>query len=156
MSALPPTPALSPPRPVGDENEWAERLLEAFGTEKPANGFLPLAESAVATWPGEPVILQLAATAALLDARPGRALAFLKRVTKRYRPNAIIHLLSALSLFKLNKRIAARALLEEHGLTNSYGAARIFPAGDSHTRWVMGVVDAIMGRDGRRSGERRP
>jgi hypothetical protein len=49
----------------------------------------------------------LAATAALLDERPERALVFLKRFSKRASAPAE-HLLHALALNQVNKRVAAR------------------------------------------------
>ena len=152
MHAFQPRQALLPVDVTGGVEDWAEQLSLAFDAPKPASGLLPLAESAVAACPTEPVILELAATAALLDGRPERALAFLKRVTKRYRPNETVHLLHALALFKQGKRVAARALLEQHGLTNSYAALRAFPAGRSQMRWLVDEVDAIMGRGKRAPG----
>ena len=62
---------------------WTERLLAAFADVNLHSGFLPLAEKAIEACPGEAIILMLAATAALLDERPERALVFLKRFSPR-------------------------------------------------------------------------
>jgi hypothetical protein len=60
-------------------DSWTERLLAAFTDANLHSGFLPLAEKAIEACPGDAVILMLAATAALLDERPERALVFLIR-----------------------------------------------------------------------------
>ena len=96
---------------------WSERLLAAFADANLHSGFLPLAEQAIEACPGDAIILMLAATAALLDERPERALVFLKRFSKRASAPAE-HLLHALALNQLDKRAAARALLESNGLTS--------------------------------------
>ena len=70
-----------------------------------------------------PIILMLAAMAALLDERPERALVFLKRFSKRASAPAE-HLLHALALNQLDKRAAARALLESNGLTSRWSAVQ--------------------------------
>ncbi len=58
-------------------------MQAAFADADRDSGFLPLAEEALAACPGDPVILMLAATAALLDRQPVRALVFLKRFSNR-------------------------------------------------------------------------
>ena len=65
------------------DSDGSTMLLDAFADPKRTCGFLPLAEDAVRADPGSPVILCLAATAALLDEHPERALVFLKRYSKR-------------------------------------------------------------------------
>lgn len=126
---------------------WIERLIDTFDDADRVSGFLPLAEEAVAACPGDPVILMFAAAAALFDDRPERALAFLKRSSKRYAVNDRDHLLQALALFATNKRIMARAILERHGLTEWPAAFRVFPGGRARIRWLMERLDAIMGRE---------
>ena len=101
---------------------WTERLLAAFADANLHSGFLPLAEQAIEACPGDAVILMLAATAALLDERPKRALVLLKRFSKRASAPAA-DLLQALALNQLGKRPAARTLLESHGLNNRWSAA---------------------------------
>ena len=86
-----------------DSDRPATMLLDAFADPKRTSGFLPLAEDAVRADPGSPVILCLAATAALLDEHPERALVFLKRYSKRYVPTGTHHLLHALVLAQQNK-----------------------------------------------------
>jgi hypothetical protein len=123
-------PAVSRPQmvlPFGaapeESGEWDKRLVAAFANRGMTSGFLPLAEEAALRDPGSPHILMLAATAALLDNEPDRALVFLKRYFKRYLPEAPYHLLYALALGSQNKLILARAVPEKHGLTDQLTAS---------------------------------
>jgi superfamily II DNA or RNA helicase len=125
---------------------WSGRLLAAFADAKLHSGFLPLAEEAIEACPGDVIILMLAATAALLDERPERALVFLKRFSKRASAPAE-HVLHALALNQVNKRAAARALLERNGLTNRLAAVKAFPGGSRRLPWLMRQLDAILGRE---------
>jgi hypothetical protein len=77
--------------------EWAQRLSGALNDPNRHSGFLQLAEDAVQACPGNGAILSLAAMAALLDREPDRALVFVKRFCKRYKPRATEHLLTALA-----------------------------------------------------------
>jgi superfamily II DNA or RNA helicase len=141
-----PSQALFPLAPSGEVDVWVERLVLAFEDVRRQSGFLALAESAVGACPGDPIILTLAATAALLDEQPERALVFLKRISKRYSATPTDHLLKALALFQDRKRVAARALLERHGLTEWHAALQVFPGGRERMRWMVGQIDAIMDR----------
>ena len=114
---------------------WMERLLAAFNDAKLHSDFLPLAEKAIEACPGDAIILMLAATAALLDERPERALVFLKRFSKRASAPAE-HLLHALALNQVNKRAAARVLLERNGLTSWLAAVEAFPGGFKRLPWL--------------------
>jgi hypothetical protein len=100
MRALP-HQALLPLEPAGDADVWVERLSRTFDDTSRHTGFLELAESAVDACPGNPIVLTLAATAALLDDRPERALVFLKRISKRYSATPTDHLLRALRCSKM-------------------------------------------------------
>ena len=124
---------------------WSERLLAAFADANLNSGFLPLAEQAIEACPGDAIILLLAATAALLDGRPERALVFLKRFSKRASAPAG-HLLHALALNQVNKRAAARALLESKGLTSRWAAVRAFPGGSNRLPWLIRQLDSILDR----------
>ena len=93
------------------------------------------------------IVLTLAATAAILDERPERALVFLKRISKRYTATPTDRLLQALALFQDGKRVAARTLLERHELTEWPAALQAFPGGRERVRWMVSQIDAIMGRD---------
>src|ERR1017187_7145336 len=146
MRASPQLP-LFPLEPTSDAGLWVERFSRYFDDPKRHSGFLELAESAVGACPADPSILTLAATAALLDARPERALVFLKRISKRYTATPTDHLLQALALFQDKKCVAARALLERHGLTEWDAALQAFPGGRERVRWMVGQIDAIMDRD---------
>jgi SNF2 family DNA or RNA helicase len=125
---------------------WAERLFEVLNDPNRHSGFLPLAEEAVAACPGEGFVLSLAATAALLEQRPDRALVFLKRFSKRYKPRATEHLLTALAFFQKNNRGAARELLTAHKLTQWPEAFQAFPVGQARFRWLAEHINAIMER----------
>jgi superfamily II DNA or RNA helicase len=132
---------------------WTERLLAAFADANLHSGFLPVAEQAIEACPGDAVILMLAATAALLDERPKRALVLLKRFSKRASAPAA-DLLQALALNQLGKRPAARALLESHGLNNRWSAAAAFPGGYKRRPWLIQQFDSIVGRHARLPGRR--
>ena len=106
---------------------WADRLLAAFADATGRSRVLPLAEQAVAACPADMGLLLLAATAALLDKRPERALGFLDQFSKSRKALAA-HLLHALALIQLHKADAAKALLNQHGLTNLPAALSAFPA----------------------------
>ena len=125
---------------------WAERLFEALNDPNRHSGFLPLAEEAVAACPGDGFVLSLAATAALLEQRPDRALVFLKRFSKRYKPRATEHLLTAFAFFQKNNRGAARELLTAHKLTQWPEAFQAFPVGQARFRWLAEHINAIMER----------
>ena len=143
MRASPQLP-LFPLEPTSDAGLWVERFSRYFDDPKRHSGFLELAESAVGACPGDPSILTLAATAALLDQRPERALVFLKRISKRYSATPTDHLLQALALFQEGKRLAARGLLVRHELTEWPAALPVFPGGIERMRWLAGQIDAIM------------
>jgi superfamily II DNA or RNA helicase len=136
--------SLFPSETTGDPGVWVERLSRAFSDPRRQSGFLELAESAVASCPGDADVLTLAATAALLDARPERALVFLKRISKRYSATPTDQLLHALALFQGGKRLAARALLVRHELTGWPAALQVFPGGMERMRWLEGQFNAIM------------
>jgi superfamily II DNA or RNA helicase len=145
MPARLPSQSLLPldlPSPV---DGWIERLSDALDDANRTSGFLALAESAVDACPGDGIILTLAATSALLEQHPERALVFLKRFSKRYKARPTEHLLQALALFQ-SKPVAARALLERHKLTEWHDAFQAFPARQARFRWLVGQLDAIMGR----------
>src|SRR5258708_4598157 len=128
-----------------EASEWQDAMIDAFQDQHRASGFLPLAEEALLALPGNPIILCLAATAALLDARPDRAQVFLKRYVKRFVPTGTHHLLNALTLAEQRKLGAARTLLERHGMTDVMAAMRSYPAGWARHRWLLLRLDRIMG-----------
>ena len=130
-----------------EADAWVERLLAAIQAPRPDHGYLPLANQAVAACPGNSGVLILAATAAVLDEHPRRALVFLKRHSKRYLPSAPHHLLHALALNQEKKRVVAQALLERHGLTEWAEAYHAFAGRMAHYRWLLDQLDAIMGRE---------
>ena len=122
---------------------WSNRLMGAFSNSKQHSGFLSIAEDAVKNCPGDAQILLLAATAALFDHRPDRALVFLKQFSKIATSKAQ-HLLHALALGQLEKYVEAKALLDQHKLTNWMNVARVFPAAPWRQAWVIHNYDAIL------------
>ena len=129
-----------------DQGRWFAALVAAFDDRGRSAGFLPLAEDAVRACPGDPEILCLAATAALIDGRPERALVFVKRFTKRYASTPTDRLLSALALAQQKKLAPARSLIERHGLAEPHTAVRAFPGGLERYRWLVAQLDVILGR----------
>ena len=132
-------------------DKWDQKLLAAFADKEMTSGFLPLAEEALCARPGDPHILCLAATAALLDQNPERALVFLKRYSKRYVPTATHHLLSALAAEQQNKPVVARAILEQNGLTSRFEVLRAFPGGWARLEWLDDRLANILGKLNRKS-----
>ena len=122
---------------------WHRRLVNAFAGADPAEGFLPLAETAVRTCPDDPEILLLAANAALIDGRYERALVFLKRFGKRARSPAE-HLLRAFALNLAGRRPLARQLLEQHRFASLVDAIDYFPAGRGQLDWLVRQHTAII------------
>ncbi len=114
---------------------WSNRLLDAFSNAKLRSGFLPIAEQAVEHCPGDAYILLMAATAALLDRKPERALVFLKQFSKRATAKAE-PLLHALALGQLEKYVEAKALLDRHKLTTWLAVVRVFPGGPGRRVWI--------------------
>jgi superfamily II DNA or RNA helicase len=130
-----------------------ESLLDAFANKDKTSGFLPLAEEALRMLPGDPHVLCLAATAALLDRNPERALVFLKRYSKRYVPTATHHLLSALAAEQQNKPIVARAILEQRSLTSRFVVLRAFPGGWNRLEWLDEKLANILGKPNRKRAD---
>jgi superfamily II DNA or RNA helicase len=137
--------------PIGDPSQeaigWDTILLAAFADSDRESGFLPQAEEAVRTQPGDGHVLLLAATAALLDQKPDRAQVFLKRFSKRYVALDRYHLLRALALSQGHKLETARSVLEAHGLANRFDALQNFPGGWIRREWLFRQHDRIFGRD---------
>ena len=90
-----------------DPEIWIDTLSEVFADPLRTDGLLELAEKAERACPGDPAILTLAATAALLDGRADKATLYLKRYAKRYFTGEPYHLLSALALAGPKNRMSA-------------------------------------------------
>ena len=129
----------------GAADVWTDRLLAAFADASADFRVLPLAEEAVAACPTDIALLLMAATAAVLDERPERSLAFLNRFSKRGMAPAA-HLLHALALLhQLHKRAAARTLLKRHGLIDRRAALSVFPPGFPCLPRFIQLFDGIIG-----------
>jgi superfamily II DNA or RNA helicase len=145
-----PSPNVKPlvvePDLFADPENWAEALGRAFADSARTGGFLVDAEKAERACPGDPMILLMAATAALLDGAPDKAQLYLKRYSKRCVASRPYFLLSALTLAAQRKLIAARALLERHDLTELRDAAAAFAGGRGRLGWLAAQLDVVMGR----------
>lgn len=124
----------------------AKALTDAIGNPECRSALLPLAEEALRAHPGDAVILCLAATAALIDHCPDRALIFLKRYAKRYVPGDTYHLLRALALAQQNKFNPARAILVRHRMMRPSEAMHAFPGGWARGGWLSDQFGRISGR----------
>ncbi len=127
-----------------DSGELTEMLAEAFEHRGQTSGLLELAEEALRAHPTDALILRMAATAALFDERPDRALIYLKRYSKRYVPNDTNHLLHALALAQQHKLGAAHAILERHGLASRVRAMRALPDDWSQSERLWQQFDRIL------------
>jgi superfamily II DNA or RNA helicase len=136
--------------PFGDEphqpGPWPQILREAVADPNRTLECLPLAEQAVRACPDDGHVLLLAATAALIDRKPERALTFLKRFAKRFVTIGACHLLRALAIAQEGRHAPARSLLEAHGLTDRFSAMQNFPAGWTRREWLFREHDVIVGR----------
>ncbi len=147
MPSLNVKPPVVQPDLFQDPDKWADAIARLFADPARTGGFLAEAEKAEKACPGDPLILFMAATAALLDRKPDRAQLYLKRYAKRYVASRPYFLLSALALAAEKKLIAARALLERHGLTDWRDALGVFPGGWERRVWLAAQLDAVMGRE---------
>ena len=147
MPSLNVKPPVVQPDLFQDPEKWANTIARLFADPARTGGFLAEAEKAEKACAGDPLILFMAATAALLDRKPDRAQLYLKRYAKRYVASRPYFLLSALALAGEKKLIAARALLERHGLADWRDALRVFPGGWERRVWLAAQLDAVMGRE---------
>jgi SNF2 family DNA or RNA helicase len=124
---------------------WVDRLSAAFADTKLQSGFSSLAEGALEECADAPIILLLAAAAAVLDVQPERALALLARFSKQANSPAE-HVLKALAFVQVNKIAAAKALLARHGLVTWSAILGAFPAGRERLPWLVQQFDGIVDR----------
>ena len=129
-----------------DSEVWYQRLMDALAKAAPVGGFRLLAEAAVAACPQDLDLRLLAATALLVDGDHKRAAVHLKYFHKRATSPAE-PVLQALALNLADRRLAARQLLERHGLTEFHAVYRRFPGGEGQINWLYRQFNAIMGRD---------
>jgi hypothetical protein len=120
--------------PAPAERAWPLRLYQAIAERSP--DLLRLAEQAVKDCPGEPLLLNLASLAALLEERPDRCLLYQKRVCKRFVPNQGDHLLRALALAQKGRHGQAAAILKRYGLNSTMAANSWLPAGWYLRPWL--------------------
>ncbi|WP_451980616.1 DEAD/DEAH box helicase [Azospirillum endophyticum] len=124
-------------------DDWEEVLYAAFDRRDPHP--LAPAEEALRACPGHYALLNLAVTAALVEAKPDRALVFLKRLSKRYEDTAPHHLLQGLALAHKGNLTGARRLLERYGLLRYSDAMPYFPGGGALGLWLNDWLSKIRG-----------
>ncbi len=140
----------------GDPTRWITAISNILEDPHFSGAYLPQVEEALRACPADPVILLMAATAALLDERPDRALMYLKRYSKRFIPNETNHLLHALALAQQNKLYAAHSILERHRLTMRTWARRALPIESPRTHRLWKYFDRAIvsgGASARNGGE---
>ncbi|MGH6815479.1 MAG: DEAD/DEAH box helicase [Hyphomicrobiaceae bacterium] len=130
----------------GKPDVWALKLVGAFEDTTRTHGFLPLAKAAVAAYPDNEVILLLAATAALLDKNPDRALEFLSTHGEHHAPRRANVLLAALAMAQHGELDGAHTLLKESRLTTLGRAMQVFPGGAIRQGWLAQQLFRIWDR----------
>src|SRR5262245_45396269 len=118
---------------------WVERLETVLCDPEVRSGFMPLAREAVAECPDHPLILLMAATAALLDGEPQWALGLLKRFSRLARSPGE-HVLRAVALAQIGAREVARALLHRYDLLTWPAILRAFPGGRERLPWLRAAA----------------
>jgi superfamily II DNA or RNA helicase len=114
---------------------WLEQLHPALAAYSP--DALRIAEAALRRCPGDPLLLLMAALAALVATQPDRALSFLKRFEKKYEADMAANLLTALALARKGYIPRAWGLLEQEGLLDPYHALRWFVGDRSMAGWLV-------------------
>ena len=132
--------------PIDAGELWLQKLFAAFQDTGGKVGYLPLAERALQACPGDPQILLMAITAALLDGETAQAQVLLKRFTKRATAPAA-ELLRAFILHATGASAAAKVILERNGFTVWTEAYTHFPAGRAHVDWMFRQLNEIRGSD---------
>ena len=126
---------------------WHDRLALAFADRRKFATSLALAEEAVAACPGAPILLLMAAQAALFQGAAERALFFLKRFDKMA-TSASAGLMRALAMHLLGQTGQARTYLERHKLNRWSDQLRVFPGGAASQRWLAGHMQLIISHGG--------
>ncbi|MBO0763908.1 MAG: DEAD/DEAH box helicase [Hyphomicrobiaceae bacterium] len=122
---------------------WVDRLAEAFAQTNARPPLLALAEEAIAACPTDWELQLMAAMAAVLIGHPERAITLLGRFFKQGSAPAA-HVLYALALSQLGKRAAAKALLQQQGLTSRRAMLSAFPRGLRCLPHLLRPLDDIM------------
>jgi superfamily II DNA or RNA helicase len=122
---------------------WAGRLEALYCDDSVQSGFLPIADEALVECPDDPPILLLAATAALLDHRPQRAMAILKRFSQ-FAKSPAQHVLMAVALAQTGQPEFARSLLYRHNLATWPTILRAFPGGRQRLPWLRQQLAGIV------------
>lgn len=97
---------------------------------------LQVAEQALQSWPTDPELLLLAALAALSIEMPARALALLKRYSKRFVPAKPVALLTALATAQQHQYTSAWTMLQANGLSTDQAARSWFVGNEDMDDWL--------------------
>ena len=125
---------------------WMDRLNAAFADASKSSGLLSLAEDAVSACPRDALILLMAATAAVLEARPERAFALLKRFSLLAK-SPTEHVVHAIALSQSNRGGAARKMLLRNNMHTWPAVVQAFPAGSGRVTWLLRQLDGIIDDD---------
>ena len=126
-----------------DEIEQACIEIEQCLNSRDAKPLVP-ARKAVDRYPTDPMILQTAAFAALVEGQPDEALSYIKRLKKRYVPNPVDYLCSAVALAMKGSWPMAQAIYNEQ-IRSVTNACRLAPhTVDRHwvRRWMNRINDS--------------
>jgi len=104
---------------------------------------LELAEEALRAWATDPELLLLAALAALAVELPTRALGFLKRYGKRYRPGKPVTLLTAIAMAQQGQFTPAWTMLQAGGLSTDQAALPWFVGDAAMDDWLFAQLRRI-------------
>ena len=126
---------------------WMDRLNAAFANTRTPAGLLGLAEDAVSACPSDALILLTAATAAVLETRPERAFALLKRFSLLAKSPSE-HVVHAIALSQSNRGGAARKLLARNDMNTWPAVVGAFPASYGRVTWLMRQLEGIIDDDG--------
>ncbi|WP_428485602.1 DEAD/DEAH box helicase [Rhodopila sp.] len=120
---------------------WVVRLRDLLAERSPQ--VVEAAEEALRVHPVDPEILLLASLTALAAARPERALAVIKRYSKRYIQNKSALLLIGLALAQQGHFARALTLLKENHLDGNQAALAWFVGDDIMNDWLFARLREI-------------
>lgn len=122
------------------KQEWIACIEQRLHKDKELHP-LEWAQRALGEYPGDGVLLELAAFAALLEERPDIGLRYLKRLTKRYLPLPSMQAGQAIALAQQGRWSLAQNLLEKYQI-DLWPSAALFPPGLDRRwgrKWLMRI-----------------
>jgi superfamily II DNA or RNA helicase len=134
-----------PPERSGKNNDDSEFWINAVrkALSERYSGSLAVAEQAIDACPGNPELLLLGSLTATASGKPERALALLKRYSKRYVSGKAATLLTALALAEQQKYAQARTLLRDERLDTYQTALRYFVGESAMADWLRSRLRII-------------